>query len=81
MDKRNPADAPRVATGSVRVTLLQVPRNTMGIDAKGNAVTYALNTEAVARFRQLWADVERFGTVRRAGTLEEFFRQRKESQQ
>lgn len=55
---------------------LEVPRVVVGLDGKGNPVTYVPESVEAERFRVFWADVERFGTVKRTGTLEEFFRQR-----
>lgn len=57
-----------------------VPRNTMAEqNASGKQIAYFPELNSNPQVQEYWADVWRFGTTKRTGTLEEFFRRRKES--
>ena len=77
MDKsipRNPA--PRVRFVGIKNTCSRTIGN-----ATGKQMEYFPELDPNAQAREYWVDYQRFGTVKRTGTLEEFFRQRKEQRE
>ena len=50
----------------------------VGRNATGKQVGFFPEHYGSSKAREYWVDFQRFGTVKRTGTLEEFFRQRKE---